>query len=60
MQGLEIGGHQNSGYGPMDNIPDLGPHPPAEDLNFENLDTNLPPSHGGDTNQGMAWYDTDL
>jgi len=60
MQGLEIGGHQNSGYGPMDNIPDLGPPPPADDLNFENLDTNLPPPHGGDTNQGMAWYDTDL
>ncbi|GAB1599101.1 catenin beta-like [Argonauta hians] len=58
MQGLEIGSHQGSGYGPMDNLPDLGP-PPADDLNFENLDTGLP-AHTGDNNQGMAWYDTDL
>ncbi|KAL5005741.1 hypothetical protein ScPMuIL_016899 [Solemya velum] len=56
MQGLEISGQQGNQYGPMDNLPDLGPN--STDLNFENLESSLP--QHGDNNQAMPWFDTDL
>ena len=58
MQGLEIGSQQGSAYGPIDPIPDLGPG--SGDLNFENLDSSLHQGGAADSNQGMAWFDTDL
>ncbi|XP_013379954.1 catenin beta isoform X2 [Lingula anatina] len=56
MQGLDVGSHQGSNYGPMDQLPDLGT--PSAELNFENLDSITP----GDPNQmaAAAWFDTDL
>lgn len=56
MQGLEISGQQGNQYGPMDNLPDLGPT--SSDLNFENLESSLP--QHADNNQAMPWFDTDL
>ena len=60
MQGLEIGSHQGSNFGPM---PDLG----SSDLHFDSLDHNPlgtpTQSHGGpppQDNQMAAWFDTDL
>ena len=65
MQGLEIGSHHGSNYGPMDTtMPELGP---SADLDFQNLDSSgmhpqqqQPPQHQGDQNQMAAWFDTDL
>ncbi|ESP00767.1 hypothetical protein LOTGIDRAFT_205205 [Lottia gigantea] len=51
MQGLELGSHHGSGYGPMDNMADLG----TASGDF-NLDSNMPQ---GD-NHPMTWFDTDL
>lgn len=58
MQGLDIGSQHGSNYGPLDNIPDLGPqsHHSGPDLNFENIESTLPPQHDG----SHSWYDTDL
>ena len=63
MQGLDIGSHQGSNYGPM---PDLG----TSDLHFDGLDNNPmgapapQPPHGAGPqhpdNQMAAWFDTDL
>nr|AAL49497.1 beta-catenin [Chaetopterus variopedatus] len=63
MQGLEIGSHQGSNYGPMDGIPDLGP--PQGKMQFESMDNSgmhPQPPHPGqqDNNQMAAWFDTDL
>uniref|UniRef100_A0A646QDI6 Armadillo segment polarity protein n=1 Tax=Hemiscolopendra marginata TaxID=943146 RepID=A0A646QDI6_9MYRI len=55
MQGLEIGSHHGSNYGPIDPM-DIGTSP---DLNFENLEP-LPPSENPPPAQLAAWYDTDL
>jgi catenin beta 1 len=64
MQGLEIGSHHGSNYGPMDhNVMDLGPGG-GGDFNIENLDnpsmSHGPPQQQGDQNQMAAWFDTDL
>ena len=59
MQGLDIGSQHGSNYGPLDNIPDLGPQSHSgPDLNFENIESTLPPppQHDG----SHSWYDTDL
>lgn len=57
MQGLDIGSQHGSNYGPLDNIPDLGPQSHSgPDLNFENIESTLPPQHDA----GHSWYDTDL
>ncbi|KAL3854838.1 hypothetical protein ACJMK2_014078 [Sinanodonta woodiana] len=58
MQGLDIGSHHGSHYGPMDNMPDFGHQ--GGSMNFENLESSLP--HGQEAgNQGMTqWFDTDL
>lgn len=54
MQGLEIGSHQGSNFGPMDSMPDLGP-----DMHFDSMGShNQGP--GSQSNQMAAWFDTDL
>lgn len=60
MQGLEIGSHHGSNYGPMDHM-DLPPppHPDQNQLTFQNLD-EMPPPPPQDQNQMAAWFDTDL
>lgn len=64
MQGLDIGSHHGgSQYGHMENMPDLGPQSASGDLNFETLESSLPPQAQQDGAQpGMqhSWYDTDL
>jgi len=64
MQGLEIGSHHGSNYGPMDPMPDLGPN---TDLHFENLDNanmnstqHQQQQHQQHQDQMAAWFDTDL
>jgi len=54
MQGLDIGSQHGSGYGPMDNLPDLAS---PGDINFDNLDPALGPPGGDNPN---LWYDTDV
>lgn len=56
MQGLEIGSHHGSNYGPIDPM-DIGTSP---DLNFETLDSLPPPPENAPPSQHAAWYDTDL
>ncbi|XP_050419092.1 catenin beta [Patella vulgata] len=51
MQGLELGSHPGSAYGPMDNMTELG----ATSGDY-NLDSSMPQSE----NQHMSWFDTDL
>lgn len=60
MQGLDIGSQHGSQYGPMDNLPDLGHPQQSGDLNFENLESSLPPQHDGNQPGSMSWFDTDL
>ena len=60
MQGLEIGSHHGSNFGPMDTtMPDLGPN--AGSLDFQNMDSTGMHHAGshGDQNQMAAWFDTD-
>lgn len=63
MQGLEIGSHHGSNYGPMDHMSDMG-HPHGADLNFESMDNapmGAPPPHPPqDQSQMASWFDTDL
>ena len=56
-QGLETDSQQGSSYGTMDKLPDLS-HPSGQ-LDLENLDASLTPQ-GRESNQGMAWFQTDL
>ena len=64
MQGMDMGSHHGSNYGPMDHM-DMGPPPPpppqGQDMNFEGMENMPPPPPPGqDQNQMAAWFDTDL
>lgn len=61
MQGLEIGSHHGSNYGPMDTtMPELGPNANIDFQSLDNSGMHPAPPHGADQNQMAAWFDTDL
>uniref|UniRef100_T1INN4 Armadillo segment polarity protein n=1 Tax=Strigamia maritima TaxID=126957 RepID=T1INN4_STRMM len=53
MQGLEIGSHHGSNYGPME----IGQSP---EMAFDNMETMPQPPENRPPSQLAAWYDTDL